>query len=233
MDGHVTRTADIDRLLAGRRSIRGFRPDPVHQSEIAAILTAARHAPSGANLQPGAFHALAGPALGRLKDALAAAIAAGRPTVSEYGYFPDPLPPALKAKRRAAGYALYAALGIERRDVAGRRLQFEKNYRFFDAPVGLVVTIRRDMGPGCYMDLGMSLMALMLAAEDRGLSTCGIGALAAYGDVVHETLALDPEVLVVCGMAVGHADMDHPANATRTARDPLESYATFHGFWDE
>ncbi|MHA6345277.1 nitroreductase [Roseivivax sp. CAU 1761] len=220
----------IERLLAARRSVRGFRPDPVPREDVARILRAARSAPSGANLQPGRFHALSGAALDDLRRALAHAIAENRPPVSEYSYFPDPMPPELKARQRAAGFALYEALGIARRDLAGRRAQFEENYRFFAAPVGLVVTIRRDMGAGCYMDLGMALMALMLAAEGAGYATCGIGALARHADVVQAALGIDPGELVVCGMALGRADPDAPANAVRTERAPLEDYATFCGF---
>lgn len=220
--------------MRGRRSIRAFLPDPVPRADLVRILTAARTAPSGANLQPGRFHVLAGAPLLALSDAMMNAIREGRPQVSEYSYFPSPMDPDLKTRQRAAGYALYSALGIERRDLEGRRAQFERNYRFFSAPVGIVVTIRRDMGKGCFMDLGMALMNLFLAAEAMGYGTCGIGALANHADVVHAHLALDPAEMVVCGIALGRADPDAPANAVRTDRDPLETFATFHsdGAWE-
>jgi nitroreductase len=215
-----------------RRSVRGFLKKPVSRATAARILKAAREAPSGANLQPGAFHALAGDALAGLVGALETAIAEGRPPVAEYSYFPDPMPAELKARQRAAGAALYDALGIERRDLDARRRQFERNYRFFDAPVGIVVGIDRRMGKGCFMDLGMAIHALLAAAHAEGLATCGIGALAIHADVVAETLHLPPGDLVVCGIALGHADPDHPANRTRTSRLPLEDFATFRGFPD-
>ncbi len=221
---------DPDAALAGRRSIRAYRPDPVPQAVVADILTAARLAPSGANLQPGHFIALAGAPLAGLTAALAAGIAAGRPEVAEYSYFPDPMPPALKARQRAAGHALYAALGVDRRDIAGRRAQFARNYAFFDAPVGIVVTLDRDMGKGCFMDLGMALMALFLAAQARGLATTGIGALARYGDLVQAQLAVPADQLVVCGIALGYADDAAAVNRVRTDRAPLADYARFDGF---
>ncbi|MEY8880948.1 nitroreductase [Donghicola sp. XS_ASV15] len=220
----------VEKALLARHSVRAFRPDPVPRADVERILRAARSAPSGANLQPGRFHALTGGPLADLKDALAQAIATDRPMVSEYSYFPKPMPAALKAKQRAAGYALYAALGIEKRDLAGRKAQFAANYRFFDAPVGLVVTIDPAMGKGCFMDLGLSLMAGLLAAEDMGYGTCGIGALANFADVVHDHLALDDTEMVVCGIALGRPDPEAPVNATRTERDPLDSYATLSGF---
>ncbi|WP_300550431.1 nitroreductase [Roseovarius sp.] len=220
----------LECLLRVRRSIRAFDATPVPRPDVARILTAARLAPSGANLQPGRFHALSGAPLERLKSALLDAVATGREPVSEFSYFPEPMAAALKAKQRAAGYALYSASGIERRDIAGRKAQFDRNYRFFDAPVGIVVTIQRDMGKGCFMDLGMSLMALFLAAEDMGYGTSGIGALGNYGDLAHEVMGLPEDELVVCGIALGRPDASASVNTVRTERDALEDFARFEGF---
>lgn len=217
-------------LATTRRSVRGYLPDPVPLAVVEALLTTARAAPSGANLQPGRFIALTREPLARLTADLAAAIDANRPQVSEYRWFPDPMPPALKARQRAAGYALYAALGVERSDIAGRRAQFRRNYRFFEAPVGIVVTLDRAMGPGGFMDLGMALQTFALAATDAGLGSCGIGALASHADVVRESLGLPASEMVICGIALGYADPNHPANATRTDRAPLPDYAEFRGF---
>ncbi|WP_305971233.1 MULTISPECIES: nitroreductase [unclassified Mameliella] len=217
-------------LLSARRSVRGFLPDPVPRQDIERILTAARTAPSGANLQPGRFHALTGGPLADLSQALVAAAESGRPPVAEYSYFPQPMPPDLKAKQRAAGYALYSALGIGRRDIAARKAQFNENYRFFSAPVGIVVTIRPDMGKGCFMDLGMAMMALMIAASDLGYATCGIGALANHADIAHAQLGLGEDEMVVCGMALGRADPLAPVNGVRTEREALSVFATLRGF---
>ncbi len=219
-----------EELLFARRSARAFLKDPVPRADLERILRAARSAPSGANLQPGRFHALTGAPLADLSAALHGAIDAGRPQVAEYSYFPQPMPPELKAKQRAAGYALYAALGVARRDIDGRRAQFTRNYGFFDAPVGIVVTIHPEMGKGCFMDLGMALMALMIAAQGMGYATCGIGALANYADVAHDQLGLGADEMVVCGMALGRADPEAPANTVETARDPLEDFTTLRGF---
>lgn len=222
--------AGFEALARARRSVRGFRPDPVPAETVARLLQTARTAPSGGNLQPGGFIALTGAPLRALVASLEAAVDQGRPHVSDYSYFPDPMPPALKARRRAAGYALYEALGIDRRDPEGRRAQFHRNYRFFDAPVGIVVTLDRAMGAGCYLDLGMALQTFLLAATAEGLATCGIGALANHADVVQSHLNLPDSDRVICGIALGHADPDHPANRTRTDRAPLAEYGTLLGF---
>lgn len=217
-------------LIAARHSVRAYRPDPVPRATLERICAAARRAPSGANLQPGRFHVLTGAPLSALSTALEEAIAAGTPQTSEYSYFPDPMPPHLKARQRAAGFALYAALGIDKRDLDGRRAQFLRNYRFFGAPVGIVVTIERDMGKGCFMDLGMAIMALLLATRAEGLGSTAIGALANYGPVVHEALGLPEEELIVCGIALGHADETAPANQFRTEREDLPAFTSFRGF---
>lgn len=221
---------DIGDLMRQRRSIRAFLDRPVPRGMIEDICRLARTAPSGANLQPGRFHVLAGAALADLVRDLRDAIDAGTPEVAEYSWFPDPMPTHLKERQRAAGYALYQALGIGRRDIAGRRDQFMRNYAFFGAPVGVVVTIDRGMGEGGFMDLGMSLMGFLLAAEDRGLGTTGIGALAKYGPTVHALLDLPQDQMVVCGIALGWPDPGAPENALRTEREDLPAFTTFRGF---
>lgn len=222
----------VEATLYDRRSVRAYAAAPVPRADLERILRAARSAPSGANLQPGMFHALTGKALADLSAALLAAVEAGVPVAREYSYFPEPMPPDLKARQRAAGYALYAALGIDRRDLAGRRAQFDRNYSFFGAPVGIVVTIDRGMGAGCFMDLGMALMAFQLAAESLGYATTGIGALANYGPTAHAHLDLPEAEMVVCGLALGRPDRAHPVNGFRTERAALEDFTRFYGFPD-
>ncbi|MGC1502733.1 MAG: nitroreductase [Sulfitobacter sp.] len=220
-------------LLTQRRSIRAYTNDPIERAKLERICTAARRAPSGANLQPGRFHVLAGNALEALKSRLKSAQESATPIDLEYSYFPQLMTADLKNRQRRAGFALYDALGIVRRDTQARRTQFAKNYAFFDAPVGIVVTIDRDMGKGCFMDLGMALMAFLLAAEDEGLGTSGIGALANYGRIVHEHLGLPDGEMVVCGIALGVPDMSAKVNQFRTERQELAEFTTFKGFDQE
>lgn len=221
---------NFNELMQSRRSVRAYLDRAVDRSVIAEICRLARLAPSGANLQPGRFHVLTGAALADLTRGLQAAIDAGTPEVLEYSYFPEPMPAMLKARQRAAGYALYQALGVARRDLDGRRAQFRRNYDFFGAPVGVVVTIDRRMGKGCFMDLGMTLMGFLLAAEAQGLGATGIGALANYGPTAHRLLALPEDEMVVCGIALGHPDPEAPENRFRTERAGLDEFTSFRGF---
>lgn len=221
---------DFSELMRRRRSVRAYLDRPVTRETVEEICRLARTAPSGANLQPGRFHVLTGAPLTDLSAALLAEVDAGTPEAVEYSYFPQPMPAGLKARQRAAGYALYKSLGIGRRDLDGRRQQFRRNYGFFGAPVGVVVTIDRAMGKGCFMDLGMSLMGFLLAAEAQGLGATGIGALANYGPTAHRFLDLPAEEMVVCGIALGWPDPDAPENRFRTERADLPDYTSFRGF---
>ncbi len=139
-------------------------------------------------------------------------------------FLPRPMPLQLRKRQVAAAQALYGALGVARGDGEGRALQFERNFRFFDAPVALVVTIERDFGAGGYMDLGMCLHGLMLAAQAQGLASCAIGALASYPQIVRAALGLPESEAVVCGLALGWEDAQAPVNRTRTEREPLARY---------
>lgn len=211
-------------LVHSRHSVRAFLPDPVPLPLLQTLLRSARQAPSGANLQPGRFWAVQADARARLTAALCQAWQDQMPTQEDYDYFPQPMPMHLRKRQIAAAQALYGALGVERRDAAGRHRQFARNFQFFDAPVALLVTLDRAFGSGGFMDLGMSLHGLMLAAQAQGLGCCAIGAIASYPDVVRDTLGLPAHETVVCGLALGWPDVHAPVNGTRTVREPLETY---------
>ncbi len=214
----------FSRITLGRRSVRAFLPNAVGDDLLRQLLQSARQAPSGANLQPGSFIQVRGLARERLSAELVAAFRAGQQEVEDYAYFPKPMPSLLRRRQVAAARALYGALGIAREDRSARDGQFERNFRFFDAPVALLITIDRDFGSGGYMDLGMAIYGLMLAAEAEGLSTCAIGAMATYPGLIRRTLGLDEKETLVCGMAIGYADAAAPVNATRTTRCALDEY---------
>ena len=216
--------ASFSQLLNERRSVRDYLPTPVSPALLASLLVSARLAPSGANLQPGSFTQVKGDVRQALSDHLVRAWRAGEAEVEDYDYFPKPMPMTLRRRQVAAAQALYGALGVSREDRAGRDAQFERNFRFFDAPVALVVTLEHGFGSGGYMDLGMTLYGLMLAAQAQGLSTCAIGALASYPSLIRQHLGLDESSVVVCGIALGYADPQASVNQTRTERCDLDAY---------
>ncbi len=214
----------FEQLLTARRSMRAYLPNPVSDDLLRQVLVQARRAPSGANLQPGSFMHVRGAVRDALSADLVEAWRHGREESEDYTYFPKPMPHTLRRRQVAAAQALYGALGVARDDRAGRDAQFERNFRFFDAPVALIVTMPHDMGSGCYMDLGMTLYGLMLAAQAQGLATCAIGAMASYPNLIRGHLGLETSSHIVCGMALGYADPDAPVNQTQTTRCDLDEY---------
>ncbi len=219
-------------LARSRKSARGFKADPVPLTLVRRILETARTAPSSANLQPGTFVAMTGETLRQFCDTLCVAIEHGLLPSAPFSYFPDPMPKYLRERQVKVGAGLYAALGIDRKDEDARQQQFMQNYRFFGAPVGIVACIDARMGKGCFMDFGMMLQTLLLAAQAEGLASCGIGALSTYGPFVAEQLQLGEHEMVVCGVALGYEDPEAPANGLRTDRLPVDQYARFEG-WPE
>ncbi|MDR2297261.1 MAG: nitroreductase [Comamonas sp.] len=210
--------------LLQRRSIRAFLPDAVPDDLLHQLLLAARRAPSGGNLQPGRLIAVQGQRRQLLTQALLQDFESQAPEQEDYAYFPRPMPMQLRKRQVAAAQALYSALGVARDDRAGRDAQFARNYRFFDAPVALVVTIDSHYGPGGYMDLGMTLYGLQLAAAAMGLGSCAIGALASYPATVRRVLELPKHQHIVCGLALGWADEAAPINQAHTTRAPIAEW---------
>jgi nitroreductase len=214
----------FSQLATQRRSVRAYLSTPVSDDVLHEVLAQARLAPSGANLQPGAFVQVCGEVREALSADLVAAWQHGRAEAEDYSYFPQPMPHTLRRRQVAAAQAMYGALGVARDDRVGRDAQFERNFRFFDAPVALIVTMPHDMGSGCYMDLGMTLYGLMLAAQAKGLSTCAIGAMASYPNLIRGHLDLASSSHIVCGIALGYADPEAPVNQTQTTRCTLDEY---------
>ncbi len=211
-------------LMQQRRSTRAFLPDAVPDALLHQLLMTARQAPSGGNLQPGQLIAVRGQLREQLTAALLQDVESQVPECEDYAYFPRPMPMQLRKRQVASAQALYGALGVARDDRAGREAQFARNYRFFDAPVALVVTIDAHYGPGGYMDLGMTLYGLQLAAAAMGLGSCAIGALASYPATVRRVLGLADSKHIVCGLALGWADESAPVNQTRTSRAPIAEW---------
>jgi nitroreductase len=218
----------VEEAIVSRRSVRGFLPDPVPRELLEHLIEVAARAPSGSNTQPWQLHVLTGAALRRLSDALHAAFQAGEAEHADYAYYPLEWRSPYLERRRANGLALYALTGVARGDKQAAMRQRGRNYRFFGAPVELILTLDKDMQHGAFLDSGMFLQNLMLAARARGLDSCAQASLANYPGIVARHLGLGDEQRVVCGLALGWADPQEPANALRTPREPLERFCRFH-----
>lgn len=210
----------VDEVICSRNSIRAFLPTPVDKEEIQRILEIAARAPSGGNTQPWKVYVLIGETKHRLSDALL--LAHNNPDnnyTEEYHYYPVQWVSPYLERRRKVGWDLYALLKLRRENKAGMHAQFGRNYIFFDAPVGLIFTIDRVMEKGSWLDYGMFLQNIMLAAKARGLDTCPQAAFTQYHQIIRQFLNLPDEQMVVCGMSLGYADLSKIENSLVTERD--------------
>jgi nitroreductase len=224
-------TAAVDEAMLSRRSIRAFLPTPVPRAVIEDILRVAARAPSGTNTQPWKVHVLTGAARQRLSGRIRAAHddAAERARHSEeYAYYPTEWRSPYVDRRRKVGWDLYSLLDIGKADKQRMHEQHGRNYAFFDAPVGLIFTIDRVLRQGSWLDYGMFLQNVMVAARARGLDTCPQAAFTQFHRLIAEELQLPAQEMVVCGMSLGHADPQAVENSLRTEREPVEGFARFH-----
>lgn len=220
----------VDDAILSRRSIRRFLPEPVDHDTLKHILRVASQAPSGSNTQPWQVHVVTGRALGALSEALLAAFdTEPERHQAEYVYYPRQWFEPYIGRRRRCGFGLYATLGIAREDKRKRHAQMRRNFQFFDAPAAIIVTLDRRLEAGSFMDTGMFIQNILLAARGQGLHSCAQAAIAPYHRVIREQLSLDDSELVLCAIAIGQADPDAPENAFVPEREPVEGFTTFHG----
>ena len=199
----------VDEVIASRRSIRAFLPAQVAKEDIEAMLKVASCAPSGSNTQPWKVYVLTGEIRQRLSAEIFATYLDAEQAAQhkeEYNYYPLQWESPYIERRRKTGWDLYALLGLTRDNKAGMQAQHGRNFQFFDAPVGLIFTIDRIMEQGSWLDYGMFLQNLMIAARARGLDTCPQAAFTQFHKVIARVLQIPDGEQLVCGMALGYAD---------------------------
>ena len=218
----------VDDAMLSRRSLRAFLPTPVPDAEIKEILRVAARAPSGTNMQPWKVYVVSGESKSKLGSAVLAAH--NNPAFERdyvYNYYPSPMHEPYISRRRTVGWGLYSLLGIEKGDKEKMHSQHGRNYTFFDAPVGLIFTIDEKLEIGSWLDYGMFLQNIMTAARGRGLDTCPQAAFAPFHKVIKSELNIPEDEVVVCGMALGHADMTRRENTLVSEREDVDSFTTF------
>ena len=221
----------VDEAIRTRMSVRAFTSQPVAPEQIRAILDLASRAPSGTNTQPWKVYVLRGAS----RDGLVAKVCAAHDALradpalvaeyrEEYDYYPEQWVSPYIDRRRENGWGLYGLLGIGKGDKDKMHAQHQRNFRFFDAPVGLMCTVDRVMGRGSLVDYGMFLQNIMLAAREQGLHTCPQAAWNGFAKIILPHIGAGPEEMLVCGMSLGHADASALVNTYYTPRIPVEDY---------
>jgi nitroreductase len=223
----------VDRIITGRFASRSFTSRAVPKQTIEDILDVARFAPSGANIQPWNVYVLGGNEKEEVSRALLEAHNKARDQhKSEYQYYATELPEPYLSRRNQFGRLFYGSLGIEQADLVGRAGQTSKNYGFFGAPVGLIVTIDRRLQVGSWLDLGMFVQNVMIAAGARGLQTCPQETFSKYHIVLREFLPIPAEQMVVCGVSIGFAEDELVSSGRLMPRVAVSEFTRFIGFED-
>lgn len=215
--------------IHGRRSVRAFDPQrDVPIETVRRILQSASRAPNGSNIQPWSVHVLKGPARDAFCQDIRSAFLAGVADERDYAYYMATWREPYLSRRRATGWGLYTQIGVGKGDRDGTRAHQARNYDFFDAPVGLILTTPRDMGTGAWLDLGAFIQTLLLAARGEGLETCAIASFCNYPNRIRGLLGLPHDEVIVTGIAIGHANEAAAINGFQPERLPVDEFAVFH-----
>jgi nitroreductase len=217
----------LNALLRRRHSCRAFLPDPVPETTVTDIVTTAQRVPSWCNAQPWQVIVTRAAETDRLRAALAAEVAS-QPAAPDMP-FPKQYTGTYKDRRSTCGWALYAAVGVQKGDRAASAAQMMENFRFFGAPHIALITTESDLGPYGALDCGAFITAFTLAAEALGIASIPQAAVAAYAPLLHHWFSIPPNRQILCVISFGLPDSEHPANSFRTDRAPLTETLTWAG----
>ncbi|APW46561.1 nitroreductase [Rhodoferax antarcticus] len=234
VDFWVDSAAVVESAISSRKSVRAFTSQEVPRNVLQHLLEVASRAPSGTNTQPWKVYVLQGNSRSELvakvcaaHDGLRADPGLADQYKEEYDYYPEKWASPYIDRRRENGWGLYGLLGIGKGDKEKMHLQQQRNYRFFDAPVGLMFTLNRVMGRGSLLDYGMFLQSLMVAAKARGLDTCPQAAWNGFASIVKPHIGASAQEMLVCGMALGYASASNPVNAFQTPRVAVNEFTNW------
>jgi nitroreductase len=218
----------VDDVLRSRRSVRAYRPDPLQREQVLEILQAAASAPSNSNTQPWRVYVVTGTPMQRLGQALVAACERG--SFPPGTHFPDPLPDVFCERQADFASRYYGSLGIDRQDAAARARQTLRNFNFFGAPVGLIFSIDARLSRHSWLDLGLYVQNVMIAARARGIDTCPQVSFARFHSLIASHLAMPPEEVTACGMSMGFGDPDASVNQVKMPRQHVGEFVRLAGF---
>jgi len=220
----------VSEAIKSRMTVRQFLDKPVPEKTIREIIETAKRAPSGGNLQPWTVHVLVGQPLQALIEDIDQKVKNGQTEDPEYNVYPPELVDPYKTRRRVVGQQLYDLIGVPRSDTPGKLRQLARNYRFFDAPVGMFFALHRQMEIGQYADVGMFMENIMLLAREYGLDTCPQEAWARWPVTLKKHLSLADHEMLFCGMALGYKDEAAVINELVSEREEFDKFVTLHGF---
>lgn len=220
---------NIFEALKRRKSVRAFLDKTIEQEKIEIILNAAKYAPSGVNMQPWKVYIVSGKTKCEIETKIIDAFESGEKANMDYSYYPLRWDEPYKSRRKETGLLMYETLRIAKEDKEKQKEQWKANYRAFDAPVVLYFFIDSSLEKGSWLDYGMFLQSIMLAATELCLGSCMQAALAEYPDIIRKELNVGEDKILLCGMALGYEDTNAAINSYRTERITLEEFTQFYG----
>jgi nitroreductase len=216
--------------VVSRRAVRAFTDQPVTEETIRELLETAGYAPSGSNIQPRNVYVLTGEALETALHSIQGRLYSGEMETPEFPTYPEPLAEPYRERRATCGERMYTALGIPRKDKGARIQQVMRNYQFFGAPVGIIITMDNSMGESQALDIGICAQTLMLVARERGLDTCPRVSWTLWPKAVKEAMGISEEKKIMVGISLGYGETDNPVNHLKHPRADLEDFVQFKGF---
>ncbi len=225
-------TNAVDQVMQERKSVRAFLSKPVPKELIEDILRISSRAPSGSNTQPWKVYVVSGDKKEVLGNEILNAFLdpeLNKAHSTEYSYYPDAWIEPYASRRRKVGFDLYALLGLTKDNKVGMQQQHGRNFIFFDAPIALFFTINRVMNQGSWLDYGMFLQNIMLAAKARGLDTCAQAAFCQFHQIISKHLEIPSEEQLVCGMSLGYEDPTRVENTLISERASIDDFVKFVG----
>jgi nitroreductase len=218
---------DTISAIKTRHSVRQFLHRPVSHDLVEKILETARFSPSGANLQPWQVAVVRGETRDKLSRTIKQQASRRKPH-PEQSYYPGEWFEPYKSRRFETGMALYRALDIKREDKQRRIEQWNRNYEFFGAPIGILFFLDHRMGRGGWVDMGIFIQSVMLAATDLGLGSCAQASIADYPDAVRDVLGMGDDLVLAFGLSLGYEDTDAAVNQYRIDREPVDTFCLWY-----
>lgn len=212
--------------ITARRSVRGFLPDPVPRETLENVFHIAQQAPSNCNTQPWKVYVASGELKNRLRQQFTERHDQGVPGNPDFPYI-GRWEGEYRQRQVDCAVALYNEMGIGRDDKEGRRYAVRRNFELFDAPHIVFLGMDTEFGATISLDVGMYAQTLMLTMQAFGVSSCAMGSMRAYPDLIREAFGLDDQVGILLGISFGYEDPGVAANKTRTVREALSHAVTF------
>ena len=214
--------------LRRRRSVRGFRPDPVPPAVLEEVFGLAQLAPSNCNIQPWKAFVASGPVRDELRRRMVDQVSRGVPIRPDFEHLPH-FEGVYRRRQVDCAVELYNNMGIARDDREGRARASLRNFELFDAPHVVFIGMERQFGVTVALDVGMYIQTLMLVMTSYGIGSCAQGSMRYYPDDVREVFAEPDSTAILCGISFGYEDESVPANRTRVGREPLAANVRFMG----